>query len=620
MFAFDADLALDLPVENPAEAASSPASSRNIVRDWLPFAWMPWRPLLSSATWRGDAIAGLTVGVMLVPQGMAYAMLAGLPPVYGLYASLIPLILYPLLGTARHVAIGTVAVDSLLILAGTSMLAEPGTQQYIGYVMVLALLVGVIQIGMGLLRLGFVVNLLSRPVLTGFTSAAALTIAGSQLGPMLGLQDRLGPTVWDMVVGALGRMHDWHVPTIVVGVVAVFLLRLLKRFAHRLPAPLVLVLLGILASVGLSLPAMGVSMVGEVPAGLPSLALPVLSWDTIEALFPTAITLALVQFMSLISLGKLFAAKHRYRVEADQELVAIGVANLAGSFARSMPVSASFSRSAVNEQAGAATPLANVFAALVIGLTALIFTPAFTQLPVPILSAIIVVAVWTLIDIRGMRFLTKAKRVDGIIAVITFFVTLVVGVQQGILTGIAASVVAIMYRISRPRISELGHIPGTRSFRELHRNRETEPIPDVLLLRVDASFSFANATYVEDRIFKAVAERPDLKAVILDGSSVNDLDTTAAATLFDINRALQLREIAFLMGGFKLPVLATLRACQQDTPFTDDQFFLSPHRAVLHVLESTERATYLDHVPSGMPTDPAEPVANPYQGGAQARK
>lgn len=519
-----------------------------------------WLPDYTRTRFRGDLAAGLTVGVMLIPQSMAYAMLAGMPAIYGLYASLIPLLIYPLLGTSRHLAVGTVAIDMLIVAAGVGALAEPFTDRYVELAILLAALTGVIQIGMGLLRLGFLVNFLSRPVIAGFMSAAPLIIAASQLGNLLGIDLPNTQYIHILVWQAFEQLGQIHVLTLVMGAVSVAVLLALQLWKPSVPGALLVVIAGIVLDWSLGLEAMGVELVGNIPQGLPSPSLPQLSLESFDGLWATALTLALVQFMGVMSLGKVFATKHDYSVDANRELIAVGSANFLGSFFRSIPVSGSFSRSAINDRTGACTPLSNVIAASVIALTLLFLTDVFYFLPVPVLAAIIMVSAIGLVDVPELRYLLKTKRRDGLIALLTFGCTLAIGIQEGIMIGIAASVIAILYRISLPNIAELGHVPGTRDFRSLERNPEAETIKGIYILRVDASLSFANADLIKDKLLEPQSEGDEeYRALIIDATGVNDLDTTSAAMLAKVINTLGERGVEFYIAGAKGPVRDTIK-------------------------------------------------------------
>jgi SulP family sulfate permease len=564
----------------------------------LPIA--QWLPHYTGGELRGDLVAGVTVGVMLIPQSMAYALLAGMPPIYGLYASVVPLLVYPIFGTSRHLAIGITAIDMLLVAAGVGLLAEAGTATYVGLAFLLAMMVGVVQIIMGVARLGFMVNLLSRPVIQGFTAGAVVTIAFSQLRNLLAIPIPSTSDVSVIIQHAASSIGQTHLLSFGIGAAGIVLLALLKRQFPIAPGPLIAVLLGTLAVWYFGLDGKGVAIVGEIPKGLPHFELPGISLDAVRTLMPTVITLALVQFMSVISLGKVFAARHRYTVGPNRELVALGALNVAGSLFRSMPVSGSFSRSAVSEQAGGKTAMVNIVAAAMIGLTLLFLTPLFYYLPIPVFASIIIVAAVGLLDVKELRFLWRTKRIDGFLALLTFFATLALGIQHGVLLGISASVVAIMYRISRPNAAVLGHLPDTRSFRDIRRHPEADTYEGVLILRVDASFSFANAEFLRDLILQRTRDDVSLHSVIIDASSINDLDTTAASLLDAVGDILHDRGIELYLAGVKGPVLDVARESGLLSALGEDHFHLSPHRALSQALSKHGRLEdYLRDVPGG---------------------
>lgn len=533
-------------------------------------------------------MAGITVGVVLIPQGMAYALLAGVSPVYGLYASLVPLLVYSLMGTSRHLAVGVVAIDSLIVAAGVAAMAPGSAAEALSLTLLLALMVGIIQIVMGLLRFGFVVNLLSRPVTTGFTSAAALIIGMSQLKHLLGVDLERSLNIFTLLMQAGEKMAQLHMPSLVIGGGGIALLILIRKRFPRIPGPLVVVVLSALAVVGLNLESRGVSLVGAIPSGLPSPGVPVWTMETIKGLFPTAVTLSLIQFVGVISLGKLFAARHGYRIQPSRELITLGSMNAIGSLFQSIPVSGSFSRSAVNERAGANSPLANAIAAVLIAGVLLFLTPLFAWLPIPIFASIIMVSAFGLIDVAEVRYLLQTKAGDGVIALLTFTATLVLGIHQGILTGIGLSVIAIMYRISRPNIAVLGLLPETRSFRNVVNHPTAQQFDGVLIIRVDASFSFANADRVRDRII-AEARACEARSVILDATTINDLDSTALAMLQDTHGILTESGVQLCVAGARENVLSVLQSSGLWNAMGAEAFFLSPWRALIQTLKASGR-------------------------------
>jgi len=545
-----------------------------------------WLPGYTSETLRADAMAGLTVGVMLIPQGMAYAVIAGMPPIYGLYAGLVPLLVYPIFGSSRQMALGPAAIDMLIVGASIGALAQVGTDRYVTLAILLTAMVGLVQMAMGIMQLGFVANLLSRPVIAGLTTAAALIISASQLGNLMGVELGESQYVHVLLWRALQHVSETHLLAAGIGLACIVVLVVLPRWAPLVPEALVVVVGATLTSWGLELDESGVEVIGRIPKGVPSPELWPVSMSDLNTLLPAAITLALVQFMKNVSLGRVFASRHGYTIDANRELVGVGASNFFGSLFQSIPASGSFSRSAVNDQAGAKSPLANVFAAVVIGLTLVFLTPLFYYLPMPALAAIIIVAGFGLINLRELRRLFRARRRDGTIALFTAGIILFVGLQEGILLGIAASVVAVLFRISRPNVAELGHVPGTRLFRDLDRFEQAVRLKDLMVLRVDASFSFANAEYFKDFILeKSEREGRSVEVVVVDGSSVNDLDTTAIGALVSVIESLEEMGIELHLTGLIGPVREVVRRSGLHTRLGEDRFHLDPHEAVVRVLE-----------------------------------
>ncbi|MEM9663475.1 MAG: sulfate permease [Bacteroidota bacterium] len=553
-----------------------------------------WLPSVRVDTLRRDVVAGLTVGVLLIPQSMAYALLAGLPPLYGLYASLVPLLVYPFFGTSRHLSVGITAIDSLVVAAGVSALAAVSNDGYVGAVLVLTAQVGLFQVALGLLRLGAVVNLLSRPVIAGFTAAAALTIAASQLPALLGLEADGPSPIWEVARRALdGGVHGLSLALSVGGVL---LLLGLKRWAPRIPSPLLLTVGAGALVAGLSWDTQGLAVVGAIDAGWPPLGVPVVSWELVQSLLPTAATLALLQFMSVTTLGKVFGARHGYSIHPNREIFAIGLTNLAGSLCSSAPVSGSFSRTALSDEAGGQTPLVNVVAAGLVGLTLLVLTPYVRFIPLPVLASLIVVSVFGLIDVHELRTLFRINRIEGALALGTLVATLVVGIQGGLLLGIGASVVLLLYQSGYPNAVELGHLPGTRSFRDLTRYAEAHRVPGILILRIDASFAFTNAEFLKDYLLQRSADKEHVQAVVLDASSINTLDSTAAAALLFVAEVLRERGVDLYFGGVKTLVLDTMYKSGLIEAVGPSHFLLSPHRAVEKIL-AARRETLSPHGP-----------------------
>lgn len=506
---------------------------------------------------RGDLVAGLTTGVMLIPQGMAYAMLAGLPPICGLYASLLPVVVYALFGTSRQLAVGPVAMVSLLVGTGVSSVGtgDGSTEVYVAAAVLLALLVGLMQAGMGIFRLGFIVNFLSHPVLAGFTSAAALIIGFSQLKHLLGVPLPRSHHVHVVLHSAAEHASEIHAITLALGVVSIAFLAGLKRWASRLPRALFAVAAASALVWGFDLQDRGVAIVGAVPEGLPPFAVPAVDPGLVRALSPIALTIALVGFMESIAVAKRYAAQRKYEVDANRELVGLGLANLAGAFTASYPVTGGFSRTAVNAQAGATSGVAGLVAAALVGLTLLFLTPLFFFLPKAVLAAVIMTAVLGLIDLHEVSHLWRVQRSDLGMWVVTFLSTLLLGIETGILVGVSASIAVVVLRTTRPHVAVLGRLPGTRHFRNVERFEEAVRTPGVLVVRVDSQFYFGNVNFLKETLARLEAEEArELDTVILDASGVNRVDASAEQALREILEDYRERGVRFAVADVKGPV------------------------------------------------------------------
>jgi SulP family sulfate permease len=489
---------------------------------------------------------------MLIPQGMAYAMIAGLPPVFGLYAAMIPQIIYALTGTSRQLAVGPVAMDSLLVASGLGALALSGIEEYIAMAIFLALFMGVLQLAFGLLRMGFLVNFLSRPVISGFTSAAAIIIGLSQLKHLLGTSIEGSNQIHILLANAFGTVHQTHIPTLIIGISGILLIRLLKRVAPKMPAALISVVLGVVVVYGLGLYEVGVRIVGEVPGGLPSLQVPEFNAERVSQLFPIALALALIAFMEAISVAKAVEEKRgENRVNANQELIALGLSNVVGSFFQSYPVTGGFSRTAVNDQAGANTGLAAIISSLVVGLTLLFLTPLFYYLPNAILAAIIMVAVFGLIDLKYPLELWRNRKDEFVLLLATFFLTLTLGIKEGILLGVLFSLLLLVYRISMPHIAVLGRIRGTDYFMNINRfTQDTEDQANLLIVRFDGQLFFGNKDYFRTQLRKQILRKGDaLKGIILNAEAINYIDSSAVFMLKALVQELGKEGFRFMLAG-----------------------------------------------------------------------
>jgi len=486
---------------------------------------LDWLPNYNKQHFKGDLNAGLTVGIMLIPQGMAYAMLAGLPPIFGLYAAIVLQLVYAIFGTSRQLGVGPVAIDSLLVAVSISQFAQAETAQYINLAVLLALMVGLIQILMSFLKLGVLVNFLSHPVISGFTSAAAIIISVSQLKHLMGIdleQGQLYAVLWE----ALQSVNQINLYTLAIGLSGMVLIVAAKRFTPAIPAPLIVVIVGILVVWGFGLDQQGVLIVKEIPKGLPTPQSPSLLFDfgAIQKLLPSAITLALIAFMEATAISKAMHARHNdYKLDPNQELLALGMANTVGSFFQSFPGTGGFSRSAVNDQAGAKTNLAAIISACFVVLTLLFLTPLFYYLPKAVLASIIMVAVFKLISIQDALHLwnTGHKR-DFFILIATFIATLVIGIQKGLLVGVSLSIIGTLYDTLYPNIvlNDLLEIPE-----------------NALIIRFEEQLYFANSNHFKEKMEAILQEKINPKNTasidyaILDGTHIHQIDSTGEKAL-----------------------------------------------------------------------------------------
>ncbi|MEZ5044642.1 MAG: solute carrier family 26 protein [Saprospiraceae bacterium] len=535
----------------------------------------------SKTDFKGDLVAGLTVGVMLIPQGMAYAMIAGLPPIYGLYAAIVPLVLYAILGTSRQLAVGPVAMVALLVAAGVSTMAEVGSEQYIALAITLALLVGIIQFLMGVLKLGFLVKFLSHPVISGFTSAAALIIGINQIKHLVGINLK-GEHIHQILIETIRSIHAIHWLTLAIGFFAILILFSIKRFKVPVPGALAVVFLGVLSVWLFGWADQGVKIIGEIPKGLPSFALPVLNLALLQQLLPIAFTIAFIGFMESIAVAKAIQTKHgNYKVIPNQELIALGIANIGGAFFQAFPTTGGFSRTAVNDQAGAKTGLASIISAGLIVLTLLFLTPLFYYLPKAVLAAVIIMAVIGLVDLKAAKRLWKTDRSDFWMLLSTFVVTLAIGIEEGILTGVVLSLGMVIYRTSEPHYAVLGKIPGKPHYRNLARFDDLEDRKEGLIIRFDARLYFANASFFEETIDGLIRERlPLLKFFILDADSINGIDSSGIHALEQVYETCEKHHINFYVVGLKGPVRDQFNRSGLYQKIGEDHFFFRIQHAV----------------------------------------
>lgn len=508
---------------------------------------LEWLPRYEKADLRGDLLAGLTVGVMLVPQGMAYGLLAGLPPIYGLYAGIVPLLLYAFFGTSRQLSVGPVALVSLLVLSGISAIAEQGTMEFVSLAITTALIAGTIQILLGASRLGFLINFLSHPVISGFTSAAALIIGFSQLKNLLGIELSRSNQLHAIIAQAWANLDQVHYPTLLMGIGGIALILFLRQINKAIPGALVAVILSALLVQWFRLDTLGMETVGEVPKGLPAFKIPELHREEWSTLVPLALTICLISFIESLAIAKTIESRHKsYRVVPNQELIALGITKIGGAFFQSFPTTGSFTRSAINDEAGARTGLSSIFSAILISFTLLFLTPLFFYLPKAILAAIIVVAVKGLVDYKEAIHLWKNDRRDFLTLLATFAVTLTLGIQDGVLAGVLLSLGIMVYQNSRPHVAVLGRLEKGRHFRNVYRYTDAEVYEDIQVVRFDAQLYFGNAEYFREKIEDMVNEKGEkLKLFILEASSIHDIDSSGVHIFKEVLSYLHARNIEF---------------------------------------------------------------------------
>lgn len=555
---------------------------------------LEWARHYDRAAATKDSLAALIVTLMLIPQSLAYAMLAGLPPVTGLYASMLPLIAYTLFGTSRTLAVGPVAVVSLMTAAALGPLFAPGSAEYAAAAMLLALLSGAVLLLMAALRLGFLANFLSHPVISGFISASGILIALGQLKHILGISID-GENAVHLLAALLTALPGAHLPTLAIGGSSLLFLYLVRsrlstwlqhlgmsaHIAGTLTkiGPVAALLLAIAAVSAFGLADAGVRVVGEVPRGLPSLSLPMLDPALVLQLLPAAVLISLVGFVESVSVAQTLAAKRRERIEPNQELVALGGANVAAALSGGFPVTGGFARSVVNFDAGAQTPLAGVLTALGIGITVLLFTPLFHNLPHAVLAATIIVAVLSLVDLSALRRTWRYSRQDAAAMAATMLGVLLIGVESGILLGVGLSLLLFLWRTSQPHIAVVGQLPGSEHFRNVERFAVVQS-PRVLSVRVDESLYFPNARFLEDRIAELIGRHPQAEHLVLMCPGVNLIDASALESLEAITARLHAAGIQLHLSEVKGPVMDRLRHSDFLSHF-GGQVFISQYEALL---------------------------------------
>jgi sulfate permease, SulP family len=562
---------------------------------------LAWGRSYNRETLVNDGVAAGIVTIMLIPQSLAYAMLAGLPPEVGLYASILPIIAYAIFGTSRTLAVGPVAVISLMTLAAAGTVAPPGSAEFIAAALVLALLSGLILVLMGVLKLGFLANLLSHPVVSGFITASGIIIATSQLKSILGIQAS-GEAMPELLATLARNLGGTNLPTLMIGSASlVFLFWVRKGLKPTLiglgvparPAdltakagPIAAVVFSTLAVVVLDLENQGVKVVGDIPQSLPPLTLPLFDLGLWQQLLVPALLLSVIGFVESVSVAQTLAAKRRQRIDPDQELIGLGAANIAASFSGGYPVTGGFARSVVNFDAGAETPAAGAITAVSIAVAALFLAPLLASLPIATLAATIIVAVLSLVDFRTVRNVWRYSRADFAAMAATILVTLGLGVEPGVVAGVGLSLALLLWRTSRPHAAIVGRVPDTEHFRNVERHQVITD-PRIITIRVDESLTYLNARWLEEHVLEVIAERPEVRHLILMGSAINAIDASALESLEAINHRLADAGIKLHLSEVKGPVMDRLRKSHLLGDLTG-QIFLSQDRAFATLLSSDD--------------------------------
>ncbi len=519
-----------------------------------------------------DLVAAAIVTIMLIPQSLAYAMLAGLPPEIGLYASILPIIAYALFGTSRSLAVGPVAVISLMTLTAASAIAPPGSAEFIAAALVLAFISGALLILMGVLRLGFLANLLSHPVVSGFITASGLIIATSQLKSILGIKAS-GEAMPELLHTLFANLRHTNLPTVIIGITATAFLFWVRKGLKPLliklglkprvadltakAGPIAAVAISTLAVVMFDLEAAGVKVVGKIPQSLPPFTVPLFDPALWQRLAVPALLLSVIGFVESVSVAQTLAAKKRQRIDPNQELIGLGAANVAASFTGGYPVTGGFARSVVNFDAGAETPAAGAFTAAGIAIAALFLTPFLASLPIATLAATIIVAVLSLVDLGTLKHVWRYSKPDFAAMAATILVTLLAGVEPGVIAGVGLSLALFLWRASRPHAAIVGRVPETEHFRNVKRHKVFTD-PRILTIRIDESLTYLNARWLEEFVLEQVAEHPQLRHLILMCSAVNGIDASALESVEAINHRLADGGVKLHLSEVKGPVMDAL--------------------------------------------------------------
>ncbi|MDY7396221.1 sulfate permease [Aureibaculum sp. 2210JD6-5] len=561
------------------------------------FPILDWLPNYKTSLLRGDIFAGLTIGIILIPQGIAYAIIAGLPPIYGLYTALIPQLIYTIFGTSKWMSTGPTALDSLILASSISTLAIVGVENYIAIVFATTLLTGIFQLILGAFKLGFIMNFVSKPVLTGFITAAAVIIALSQFRDLFGIDAPRSNQIQYILSGLFDNIGTLHWHSLLIGVLAIFLIYGLHKINKQLPGQLIAIILGIIIMKVSYNYLEDVEIVKSIPKGLPSFAIPEMNYDLFLKLMPIALTLSFTGFLQATSISKSLEDVNS-KLDTNKELIALGASNFIGSFFSAYVSTGSFSRSAVNKEAGANTPLANVFAALFILITLLFLTPLFYYLPKPVLAAIIITAVIKLIKVYEIKFLWNTNKKDFIMMLITFLVTLTFGIKEGIIVGVLVSIFVVIFQSSKPHMAVLGKVPGTPYFyRNIDRFDDVTIDDDILIIRFDAQLYFANVNYFREKLERLVNLKGDvLKLIVIDAAVIHNIDSTGIAMLNDIVSKYHKRGIKIYFTDVKGPVRDYLTKSKLIDKIGVENCFMHIQDAVEFYKTGTSSSTFSKYI------------------------
>jgi len=556
----------------------------NTFARFLPF--LRWFPMQGD-TVKADFMAGITVALVLIPQSMAYAQLAGMPAYYGLYAAFLPVAVAALWGSSNQLGTGPVAVVSLLTASSLATLAAPGSEAFVALAILLALLVGIIQLLLGLFKLGVIVNFLSHPVIVGFTNAAAIIIALSQVSKLFGLPMGRSEQFLNDIIEMFAKLGDTHLPTLAMGVLAIAMMWSVKKFRPKWPGVLIAVAVTTVLSWLLKFNAeMGGAVVGEIPQGLPSMAMP--TWDQthVGMLFTSALVISLVGFMEAISIAKAIAAKTKQRLDPNQELVGQGLANIVGSMTQSFPVSGSFSRSAVNQGSGAKTGMSSVYTAIFVLITLLFLTPLLYHLPQAVLAAIIIMAVIGLVNFGAVKHAWQANKHDGIASIVTFLATMAFAphLDNGIMVGAGLALILFLMRTMKPRVAQLGRFKdGT--LRDIKVNPGLPTSQHVVAMRFDGQLYFGNVSFFEDTVLEVLADHPNAKYFLVVGDGINQLDASGEEVIHHLVSRLRENGVELVFSGLKKQVLDVMRATRLMDTITQNNIFATEDQAITAIYE-----------------------------------